>query len=32
MLARTEWRVTTKPGKLFITFFVEPRVPFELPR
>jgi alpha-L-fucosidase len=31
MLARTEWRVTTKPGKLFFTFFVEPRVPFELP-
>jgi alpha-L-fucosidase len=31
MLARTEWRVTTKPGKLYFTFFVEPRVPFELP-
>ncbi len=30
-LARTEWRVTTKPGKLYFTFFVEPRVPFELP-
>jgi alpha-L-fucosidase len=23
--------VTTRPGKLFFTFFVEPRVPFELP-
>jgi alpha-L-fucosidase len=31
MLARTEWRVTTKPGKLYFTFFAEPRVPFELP-
>jgi alpha-L-fucosidase len=31
MLARTEWRVTTKPGKLFFTFFAEPRAPFELP-
>jgi alpha-L-fucosidase len=30
-LPRTEWRVTTKPGKLFITFFAEPRAPFELP-
>jgi alpha-L-fucosidase len=30
-LSRNEWRVTTKPGKLFFTFFVEPRVPFELP-
>jgi alpha-L-fucosidase len=30
-LARTEWRVTTKPGKLFITFFAEPRAPFDLP-
>ena len=30
-LARTEWRVTTKPGKLFFTFFEEPRAPFELP-
>jgi alpha-L-fucosidase len=28
---RTEWRVTTKPGKLYFTFFIEPRVPFELP-
>jgi alpha-L-fucosidase len=31
LLARTEWRVTTKPGKLYFTFFAEPRVPFELP-
>jgi alpha-L-fucosidase len=31
VLARTEYRVTTKPGKLFFTFFQEPRVPFELP-
>lgn len=31
MLARTEWRVTTRPGKLYVTFFSEPRVPFELP-
>ena len=30
-LARNEWRVTTKPGKLYFTFFEEPRVPFELP-
>jgi alpha-L-fucosidase len=30
-LPRNEWRVTTKPGKLYFTFFVEPRVPFELP-
>ena len=30
-LHRTEWRVTTKPGKLYFTFFAEPRVPFELP-
>jgi alpha-L-fucosidase len=30
-LARTEWRVTTRPGKLYFTFFKEPRVPFELP-
>ena len=31
MLARSEWRVTTKPGKLYFTFFAEPRAPFELP-
>ena len=30
-LPRTEWRVTTKPGRLFFVFFNEPRVPFELP-
>jgi alpha-L-fucosidase len=30
-LSRNEWRVTTRPGKLYFTFFVEPRVPFELP-
>ena len=23
--------MTTKPGKLYITFFMEPRVPFEIP-
>ena len=31
ILQRTEWRVTTKPGKLYFTFFAEPRAPFELP-
>jgi len=30
-LAHPEWRVTTKPGKLYFTFFDEPRAPFELP-
>jgi len=30
-LVRTDYRVTAKPGKLFFTFFLEPRVPFELP-
>jgi alpha-L-fucosidase len=30
-LPQTEWRVTTKPGKLYFTFFAEPRAPFELP-
>ncbi len=30
-LVRDEYRVTAKPGKLYFTFFVEPRVPFELP-
>jgi alpha-L-fucosidase len=30
-LSQTEWRVTTKPGKLYFTFFNEPRVPFEIP-
>jgi alpha-L-fucosidase len=28
---QTDYRYTTKPGKLYITFFVEPRAPFELP-
>jgi alpha-L-fucosidase len=27
-----QWRVTTKPGKLYFTFFDEPRAPFPLPR
>lgn len=31
-LARTEYRVTTKPGKLYFTFFVDPGGTFELPR
>ena len=31
-LLQTEWRVTEKPGKLFITFFTEPRAPFPLPK
>jgi alpha-L-fucosidase len=30
-LSRSEWRVTTKPGRLYFTFFQEPRVPFEMP-
>jgi alpha-L-fucosidase len=30
-LPHNEWRVTVKPGKLYFTFFQEPRVPFELP-
>ena len=30
-LQQTEWRVTTKPGKLYFTFFSEPRAPFEIP-
>jgi alpha-L-fucosidase len=30
-LPDTEWRVTTKPGKLYFTFFSEPRAPFEIP-
>jgi alpha-L-fucosidase len=28
---QTQWRVTTRPGKLYITFFDEPRVPFAIP-
>jgi alpha-L-fucosidase len=31
MYPQTEWRLTTKPGKLFVTFFNEPRTPFALP-
>jgi len=30
-LARNEHRFTTKPGRLYVTLFREPRVPFELP-
>jgi len=30
-LSWNEYRVTAKPGKLYFTFFIEPRVPFELP-
>jgi alpha-L-fucosidase len=30
-LPDTDWRVTTKPGKLYFVFFSEPRVPFEIP-
>jgi alpha-L-fucosidase len=30
-LPQTEWRVTSKPGKLYFTFFSEPRAPFEIP-
>ena len=30
-LANNEWRATTKPGKLYFTFFNEPRAPFEIP-
>ena len=28
---QSQWRVTTKPGKLYFTFFDEPRAPFALP-
>lgn len=28
---QTEWRVTARPGKLYFTFFNEPRAPFQLP-
>jgi alpha-L-fucosidase len=31
VLPHNEWRVTTRPGKLYFTFFQEPRRPFELP-
>jgi alpha-L-fucosidase len=30
-LSRTEHRFTTKPGRLYLTLFREPRVPFALP-
>jgi alpha-L-fucosidase len=30
-LAQTDWRVTSKPGRLYFTFFNEPRAPFEIP-
>jgi alpha-L-fucosidase len=30
-LPHNEWRVTTKPGRLYFTFFQEPRVPFPIP-
>ena len=30
-LPRNEFRVTTRPGKVYFIFFQEPRVPFELP-
>jgi alpha-L-fucosidase len=30
-LPHNEWRVTAKPGRLYFTFFTDPRVPFELP-
>jgi alpha-L-fucosidase len=26
-----QWRVTSKPGRLYFTFFDEPRAPFEIP-
>jgi alpha-L-fucosidase len=31
MYQQIQWRVTTKPGKLYITFFDEPRAPFAIP-
>ncbi len=30
-LSRNEYRVTTKPGRLYVTLFQEPRVPVALP-
>jgi len=30
-LVNTQWRYTTRPGKLYVTFFDEPRAPFPLP-
>jgi len=29
--SQSDWRITTKPGKIYVTFFNEPRVPFVLP-
>jgi alpha-L-fucosidase len=29
--SQTEWRVTSKAGKLYFTFFEEPRAPFPIP-
>jgi alpha-L-fucosidase len=29
--SQTEWRVTTKPGRLYFTFFSDPRAPFPIP-
>src|SRR5947208_15161069 len=31
MYQQVQWRVTTKPGKLYFTFFDEPRAPFAIP-
>ena len=31
VLPHNEWRATTRAGKIYFTFFQEPRVPFELP-
>jgi len=28
---QTQWRVTAKPGRLYFTFFDEPRTPFAIP-
>ena len=30
-LPQTDWRVTSKPARLYFTFFNEPRAPFPLP-
>jgi alpha-L-fucosidase len=30
-LPNNEWRVTTRPGRLYFTFFAEPRATFEIP-
>ena len=32
VLPHNEYRYTTKPGKLYVTFFAQPRVPFALPK